>query len=33
VSVTVIPGHRHDYSEVAAEVNRRAWEFLKGNRL
>jgi poly(3-hydroxybutyrate) depolymerase len=33
VSVTVIPGHRHDYSEVAAEVNRSAWEFLKGNRL
>jgi predicted esterase len=33
VNVTVIPGHRHDYSEVAAEVNRSAWEFLKGNRL
>ncbi len=33
VSVTVIPGHRHEYSEVAAEVNRSAWEFLKGNRL
>ena len=33
VSVTVIPRHRHAYSEVAAEVNRSAWEFLKGNRL
>ena len=33
VSVTVIPGHRHDYAEVAADVNRSAWEFLKGNRL
>jgi poly(3-hydroxybutyrate) depolymerase len=33
VSVTVIPGHRHAYGEVAAEVNRSAWEFMKGNRL
>lgn len=33
VSVTVIPRHRHAYAEVAAEVNRSAWEFLKGNRL
>ena len=33
LSVTVIPRHRHAYSEVAAEVNRSAWEFLKGNRL
>jgi poly(3-hydroxybutyrate) depolymerase len=33
VSVTVIPGHRHAYAEVAAEVNRSAWEFMKGNRL
>jgi poly(3-hydroxybutyrate) depolymerase len=33
VSVTVIPGHSHAYQQVAAEVNRSAWEFLKGNRL
>jgi phospholipase/carboxylesterase len=33
VSVTVIPGHGHAYSQVAAEVNRSAWEFMKGNRL
>jgi Poly(3-hydroxybutyrate) depolymerase len=33
VSVTVIPGHSHAYAQVAAEVNRSAWEFMKGNRL
>jgi poly(3-hydroxybutyrate) depolymerase len=33
VSVTVIRGHSHAYQQVAAEVNRSAWEFLKGNRL
>jgi poly(3-hydroxybutyrate) depolymerase len=33
VSVTVIPGHGHEYAQVAAEVNRSAWEFMKGNRL
>ena len=33
VSVTVIARHRHAYAEVAPEVNRSAWEFLKGNRL
>ncbi|HEY7638395.1 MAG TPA: PHB depolymerase family esterase [Steroidobacteraceae bacterium] len=32
VSVTVIPGHSHAYSQVAAEVNRSAWEFMKGYR-
>jgi poly(3-hydroxybutyrate) depolymerase len=33
VSVTVIRGHRHPYSEVAEKVNRSAWEFMKANRL
>jgi poly(3-hydroxybutyrate) depolymerase len=33
VSVTVIPGHSHAYAQVAAAVNRSAWEFMKGNRL
>jgi poly(3-hydroxybutyrate) depolymerase len=33
VSVTVIPGHSHTYADVAPEVNRSAWEFLKANRL
>jgi poly(3-hydroxybutyrate) depolymerase len=33
VSVTVIPGHTHSYAQVAAEVNRSAWEFMKDNRL
>jgi poly(3-hydroxybutyrate) depolymerase len=33
VSVTVIPRHRHAYSEVSPAVNRSAWEFLQGNRL
>ena len=33
VSVTVIAGHRHPYSEVALEVNRNAWQFMKANRL
>jgi poly(3-hydroxybutyrate) depolymerase len=33
VNVTVIPGHRHPYSDVALEVNRSAWQFMKANRL
>lgn len=33
VSVTVIAGHSHAYAQVAAEVNRSAWEFMKANRL
>jgi poly(3-hydroxybutyrate) depolymerase len=33
VSVTVIPGHKHPYSDVALEVNRDAWQFMKANRL
>ena len=33
VSVTVIPGHRHPYADVALEVNRNAWQFMKANRL
>jgi poly(3-hydroxybutyrate) depolymerase len=33
VKVTVIPGHRHAYSDVALEVNRNAWQFMKANRL
>ena len=33
VSVTVIPGHNHPYANVALEVNRSAWEFMKANRL
>jgi phospholipase/carboxylesterase len=33
VSVTVIPGHTHSYAQVAADVNRSAWAFLKDNRL
>lgn len=33
VSVTVIPGHSHAYADVALEVNRSAWEFMKANRL
>ncbi len=33
VSVTVIAGHKHQYSDVALDVNRSAWEFMKANRL
>jgi poly(3-hydroxybutyrate) depolymerase len=33
VSVTVMPGHSHAYAQVAAEVNRSAWEFMKAKRL
>jgi poly(3-hydroxybutyrate) depolymerase len=33
VSVTVIPGHTHSYADVAPEVNRDAWQFMKANRL
>lgn len=33
VSVTVIRGHNHTYADVAPEVNRGAWEFMKANRL
>jgi phospholipase/carboxylesterase len=33
VSVTVIAGHTHRYADVAREVNRSAWEFMKANRL
>ena len=33
VSVTVIPGHSHAYADVALEVNRSAWEFMKAYRL
>jgi poly(3-hydroxybutyrate) depolymerase len=33
VKVTVIPGHRHPYADVAPEVNRNAWQFMKANRL
>ena len=33
VSVTVIPGHNHPYADVALEVNRSAWEFMKAHRL
>ena len=33
MSVTVIAGHSHAYAQVAPEVNRAAWEFMKGNRL
>lgn len=33
VSLTVIPGHRHAYADVALEVNRNAWQFMKANRL
>jgi poly(3-hydroxybutyrate) depolymerase len=33
VSVTVLPGHNHPYADVAPEVNRSAWEFMKANRL
>lgn len=33
VSVTVIPGHAHPYADVALEVNRSAWQFMKANRL
>jgi len=33
VSVEVIPGHTHAYDQVAAEVSRSAWEFLKVNQL
>ena len=33
VSVTVLPGHNHPYADVALEVNRSAWEFMKTNRL
>ncbi|HET9444737.1 MAG TPA: PHB depolymerase family esterase [Steroidobacteraceae bacterium] len=33
VSVTVIPGHTHSYPDVALEVNRDAWQFMKANRL
>ncbi len=33
VRVTVMPGHSHAYAQVAAEVNRNAWEFMKANQL
>lgn len=33
VSVTVMPGHNHPYADVALEVNRSAWEFMKANQL
>ena len=33
VSVTVIAGHAHPYADVALEVNRSAWDFMKANRL
>jgi poly(3-hydroxybutyrate) depolymerase len=33
VQVTVIPGHTHAYAEVAAEVNRDAWQFMKAHHL
>ncbi len=33
VSVTVIPGRTHSYPDVALEVNREAWQFMKANRL
>jgi dienelactone hydrolase len=33
VNLTVIPGHRHAYADVALEVNRNAWQFMKANRL
>lgn len=33
VAVTVIRRHGHDYAGVAAEVNREAWDFLKGTSL
>ena len=33
LSLTVIPGHRHAYADVALEVNRSAWQFMKANRL
>jgi poly(3-hydroxybutyrate) depolymerase len=33
VQVTVIPGHTHPYADVALEVNRSAWQFMKANRL
>jgi poly(3-hydroxybutyrate) depolymerase len=33
VSVTVMAGHNHPYADVALEVNRGAWEFMKANRL
>jgi len=32
VSVTVIAGHGHAYAQVASDVNRSAWEFMKANR-
>jgi Poly(3-hydroxybutyrate) depolymerase len=33
VSVTVMAGHNHPYADVALEVNRSAWNFMKANRL
>ena len=33
VRVTVLPGHNHPYADVAFEVNRSAWDFMKANRL
>lgn len=33
VSVNVIPGHTHSYSDVALQVNRDAWQFMRANRL
>jgi polyhydroxybutyrate depolymerase len=33
VNVTIIPGRRHPYSDVALEVNRNAWQFMKAHRL
>lgn len=33
VSITIIPGHRHPYADVALEVNHSAWQFMKAHRL
>lgn len=33
VQLTLMPGHDHNYYAVSGEVNRKAWEFLKAERL
>jgi predicted esterase len=33
VELTVIKGHTHNYYDLASDINRQAWQFLKAHRL
>ena len=33
VKLTEIPNHTHDYYSRASDINKAAWEFLKGHKL